>query len=148
MTRAKQHLTLLHARYRQIRGQLTRRVLSPFLVEIPSDTLTTVDETTGTRPEMFDRPLPGRRGPPPTRRTPSPTGGYSAPGPDRRTAAERDHTTGLAVSEMVRHPTYGLGRVTGFMTSGQSRFVRVRFNTVGEKMLDPTFAKLEKVSPA
>jgi hypothetical protein len=49
---------------------------------------------------------------------------------------------------MVRHPTYGLGRVTGFTTSGKSRFVRVRFNTVGEKTLDPALAKLEKVSSA
>ena len=33
------------------------------------------------------------------------------------------------------------------MTQGKRRMVRVRFNTVGEKLLDPKYAKLQKVSP-
>jgi len=148
MTRAKQHLVLTHARYRRIRGQLSRCVASPFLAEIPPDAIDLVDETTGTRPESFDPGGWGDRGTWPARRGPHGVPGYSAPGPDRRVEPERDAETGLAVSEMVRHPTYGLGRVTGFTTSGKSRFVRVRFNTVGEKTLDPALAKLEKVSSA
>lgn len=148
MTRAKEHLTLTHARFRRIRGQLNRCMMSPFLAEIPPETVQAVDETTGTRPEAFD---PERRSGwdgRPARRGPAAVRGYSTPGPGRRIQPERDAETGLAVSEMVRHPTYGLGRVTGFTMSGKSRFVRVRFNTVGEKTLDPALAKLQKVSSA
>ena len=61
MTRAKRRLTLLHARFRRIRGQLLRCVASPFLGEMPSDTIECLDETTGTRPTMFDRNVDGER---------------------------------------------------------------------------------------
>jgi len=134
MTRAKRHLTLTYARYRRLRGRLGRSPASPFLREIPAETIQPVDETTGTAPA----PLGGRRG----------GKGYRQPGPDRVVRPERDPETGLAVGQVVRHPTYGLGRVARFATSGGRRMVRVRFNTVGEKLMDPALARLEAVADA
>jgi len=133
MTRAKQHLTLSCARYRRIRGGLQRFPASPFLGEIAPETLQPIDETTGTAPTAFGR---GRRQ------------GYRQPGADRVVRPERDEATGLAVGQVVRHPTYGLGRVARFATSGGRRMVRVRFNTVGEKLMDPALARLEAVADA
>ena len=129
MTRAKKHLTLTHARFRRIRGRPTRCVASPFLAELPPETVRRADETTGTQPA----PLDGGRG-------------YTGPGPDRLTPDETDPETGLAVGELVRHPTYGLGRVRHFTVGGGRRLVRIHFNTVGEKLLDPRLARLERVA--
>jgi len=129
MTRAKKHLTLTHARFRTIRGRPTRCVRSPFLAELPPDTVRRADETTGTQPAPLGE---GR--------------GYTGPGPDRFAADETDPETGLAVGELVRHPTYGLGRVRHFTIGGGHRLVRIHFNTVGEKLLDPLLARLERVA--
>ncbi|HUS45972.1 MAG TPA: 3'-5' exonuclease, partial [Phycisphaerae bacterium] len=131
MTRAKRHLTLTHARFRRIHGRTTRCVKSPFLMEIPPETVRAEDETSGTSPAPLDS-----------------GSGYTGPGPERTTRTEIDSETGLAVGELVRHPTYGLGRVARFKTSGGRRFVRIHFNTVGEKLLDPKFVRLERVAPA
>ncbi|HUU11071.1 MAG TPA: UvrD-helicase domain-containing protein [Phycisphaerae bacterium] len=131
MTRAKQFLTLTHARFRRIRGRLERCIRSPFLSEIPQETAEQRDETTGTSPA----PLDGGSG-------------YTAPGADRVVRPERDAATGFAVGEVVRHPTYGIGRIARFATAAGQRMVRVRFNTVGEKLLDPRFARLVKVADA
>ena len=131
LTRAKQHVALVYARFRRIRGRLERCMASPFLREIPEEAIEAIDETTGTSPAPLDE---GR--------------GYVGPGPQRVIRPETDPVTGLAIGEVVRHPTYGLGRVAGFTTGGGRRLVRVRFNTVGEKLLDPQYAKLQKVAPA
>ena len=131
MTRAKRHLALTHARFRRTRGRLERRVASPFLMEIPPETTKADDERTGTRPtDLAVYP------------------GYSQPGPERPIRPERDEATGLAAGEVVRHPTYGIGHVAHFEMAGGRRMVRVRFNTAGEKLLDPRYAKLEKLASA
>jgi len=129
ITRAKKHLTLTHARFRTIRGRPTRCVRSPFLAELPPDTVRRADETTGTQPAPLGE---GR--------------GYTGPGADRTTPDETDPETGLAVGELVRHPTYGLGRVRHFTIGGGHRLVRIHFNTVGEKLLDPRLARLERIA--
>jgi len=129
MTRAKRFLALMHARFRRIRGRLERRMASPFLAEIPADTAEVLDETTGTAPAALDGGF-----------------GYTGPGEARPVRSERDARTGLAVGEQVRHPTYGIGRVALFKTGGGRRLVVVRFNTVGEKTLDPEYAKLVRIA--
>ena len=129
MTRAQRFLTLTCARYRRIRGRPERHIRSPFLSEIPAETVEPADETTGTSPA----PLGSGRG-------------YRAPGADRTIRPETDPETGFAVGEVVRHPTYGLGRISRFATAAGRRMVRVRFNTVGEKTFDPKLARLVKVA--
>jgi DNA helicase II / ATP-dependent DNA helicase PcrA len=132
MTRAKQFLTLTHARFRRIRGRLERCVMSPFLAEIPPETIRQFDEATGTRPTALDET----------------EFGYKAPGADRLIKKETDERSGFTVGEMVRHPTYGLGRVAQFTTMGGRRVMRIHFNTVGEKFLDPEYARLQRVARA
>jgi DNA helicase-2/ATP-dependent DNA helicase PcrA len=131
LTRAKQHLFLTHARFRRIRGRPERRMPSRFLEEIPRETAKIVDETTGTMPTPFER-----------------GSGYAMPGPDRVIKPEKDAATGYAAGEVVRHATYGTGHVMAFETQGGRRMVRVRFNTVGEKLLDPKYARLTRIAPA
>jgi DNA helicase II / ATP-dependent DNA helicase PcrA len=128
ITRAQKHLCLVHARFRHIRGRLERRMPSPFLREIPAETIERVDETTGTAPSSDSEV------------------GYRAPGAQRVIKPEVDQQTGMAPNEMVRHPTYGIGRVVGFKTGGGRRLIVIRFNTVGEKTLDPQYARLVRVA--
>ncbi|MCX5670774.1 MAG: ATP-binding domain-containing protein, partial [Planctomycetota bacterium] len=125
LTRAKQFLTLTYGRFRRVRGRPERHVPSPFLREIPRESVEPIDETTGTTPATLGEGY-----------------GYSGPGRDRVIKPETDKVTGLTLGEMVRHPTYGIGRVMAFTTGGGRRLVRIRFNTVGEKLLDPQYAKL------
>ena len=131
LTRAKQHVALTYARFRHVRGQSERHMASPFLREIPREVVQAIDETTGTSPAPLEE---GR--------------GYTGPGADRVIRPETDPVTGLSQGELVQHPTYGVGRVMAFTTVGGHRWVRVRFNTVGEKLLDAQYARLEKVAPA
>lgn len=131
MTRAQEVLTLAWARYRRIRGRLERCVPSRFLAELPAEPVRTEDERTGTFPER----AAGRPG-------------YRRPGAERPVRPKRDEATGLSTGELVRHKTYGLGRVRRFETQGGRRVVRVRFNTAGEKLLDPEYARLERVASA
>ena len=131
LTRAEQVLTLTHARFRRFRGALMRSMASPFLREIPSEIIEPADETTGTAPMPLGEGV-----------------GYRAPGPQRVIKPDVDGQTGFSVSEVVRHATYGQGRVTGFKTTGGRRMVVVRFNTVGEKVLDPQYARLTKIAQA
>ena len=52
---------------------------------------------------------------------------------------------GLSVGTMVRHPIFGIGRVTELLPRAGSSSVRVQFNTAGLKTLVLAYAKLEKL---
>jgi DNA helicase-2/ATP-dependent DNA helicase PcrA len=132
MTRAMQRLTVLFARYRKIRGRPEPRIPSRFLSELDPAAVRRESERTGTTPT---RDAQGR-----------PT--YAQPGDQAPVRAERDARTGLAAGQIVRHPTYGLGRVEGFETQGGRRMVRIQFYQVGPKLLDPKYARLEPVASA
>jgi hypothetical protein len=94
---------------------------------LPDSVIDVVDETTGTMPAESDS-------------------GYAGPGPQRVVKVEADRQTGFAPGERVRHATYGVGRVVSFQTQGGRRLVVVPFNTVGQKILDPKYAKLIRIS--
>jgi DNA helicase-2/ATP-dependent DNA helicase PcrA len=103
---------------------------SPFLEELPPETTEVLDETTGTMPTGMDTPF-----------------GYTGPGPQRTVDTEVDRETGLAVGEMVRHATFGVGRVVSFHTTGGRRVVVIQFKTVGEKKIVAQYARLVRVAP-
>jgi DNA helicase-2/ATP-dependent DNA helicase PcrA len=48
---------------------------------------------------------------------------------------------------MVRHPSFGLGRVIAVNNVGSQTRARVEFNTAGVKTLVLQYARLERVSP-
>jgi len=52
---------------------------------------------------------------------------------------------GLSVGSMVRHPIFGIGRVTELLPRAGSSSVRVNFNTAGPKTLVLAYAKLERL---
>ena len=119
ITRAQERLILTNARNRMIRGLTERTVSSPFLTEMPADRLEITDRTKLAGPgggSPYDLP-PARV--------------------DPRFAA-------FTKGQLVRHPTFGLGRVAELIDGSQPK-VNVDFNAAGRKTLVLEYAKLVAV---
>ena len=119
VTRAKTNLYVSYARYRTVRGQFLRTVASPFLFEMGPGFMT--DETP---PDDDHAAFPGF--------------GRSQP---ISAHAEPEFTPG----QLVRHKTFGLGRVTKYADMGANSVVTVCFNTGQTKSLLLQYAHLSTV---
>jgi DNA helicase-2/ATP-dependent DNA helicase PcrA len=133
MTRAKEELYLCHARLREFRGSTLYAVPSMFLDELPQEGVAQVDlsASAGGTPSALDEWRGGgeaaRSGwtDAGVRRLPQPVA------PKRREGSEE--TGGFAEGMLVKHATYGTGRVTELSGYGAMRRIKVRFNTAGER---------------
>jgi DNA helicase-2/ATP-dependent DNA helicase PcrA len=119
MTRAKRHLMLTRAKMRTHRGLRERTIPSMFLGELPDDVTVTSDRSDEVLElEPFDDDAV--------------YGGGSA-------------ASAFPVGSIVRHPTFGLGRVETVISRPVGASARVSFETVGVKTLILDYAKLERV---
>jgi DNA helicase-2/ATP-dependent DNA helicase PcrA len=142
MTRAKEELYLCHARTREFRGQTLSAIPSNFLNELPRDAVEQVDASPGAAGGgAADR---WRGGGPAAAEgwadagvTPRAWGGAPKP--------RDDDGPGYAEGMLVRHETYGMGRVTDVSGYGALRKVKVRFATQGERTFIAAKVKLEIV---
>jgi DNA helicase-2/ATP-dependent DNA helicase PcrA len=124
ITRAQERLILAKAAYRTIRGIRERTIPSPFLNEIPQEAVEVIDHT------GIDFGTPADRA------------------AQRRLVeleAER-RIAGFHKGQLVRHPTFGLGRIAELGQMGQNTRVVINFNTVGKKTLYLEYARLEPVT--
>jgi DNA helicase-2/ATP-dependent DNA helicase PcrA len=98
-----------------------RTVTSPFLSEMPEDALRITDRTT--LDTLGDR--------------------------DEEREFVREESDDLAVQfrrgQMVRHPTFGIGRIADVSNLGQHTRAVIEFNSAGRKTLILQYAKLEPV---
>jgi DNA helicase-2/ATP-dependent DNA helicase PcrA len=117
ITRAQKRLILSKAAYRSMRGIRERTITSPFLTEIPAEAVEVIDRT---GIEGIDS-----------------AGGESG---------YPDMTAGqFRRGQMVRHPTFGLGRIEQIGEGGQHTRAIVEFKRVGRKTLILEYANLEMV---
>ncbi|MFA6134330.1 MAG: UvrD-helicase domain-containing protein [Phycisphaerae bacterium] len=137
MTRAQDELTLTAVRRRMLRGQSTSQTPSPFLEEIGTEMVTVEDATT-----------------PPVERPARPRGRFSAGGfyadAEDRAAIEAmeeapvppefEH---LREGCMVRHPTFGGGKVVRLTNRWPETRVVIDFQQFGRKTLVLRLARLE-----
>jgi DNA helicase-2/ATP-dependent DNA helicase PcrA len=121
ITRAQERLLLSRAAYRTIRGLRERTVPSPFLNEIPQDALDITDRT------GLDYPGQGAR-----------RDRMDQIDPDDRAAQFRK-------GQLVRHPTFGIGRIAEVTDMGQHTRAVVEFNAAGRKTLILQYVRLEVV---
>ena len=125
VTRAEQQLILTKAAHRTVRGLRERTITSPFLNEMPAEYLRVVDRT---GVESLDDEDDGR---------------------SAARAAAGQQAKGLAAQfrkgQLVRHPTFGLGRIADVTDMGQHTRAVVEFNTAGRKTLILQYARLEPV---
>ena len=124
ITRARQRLILAKAQYRTVRGLRERTITSPFLNEMPPEMLRLEDRTgVGSFDEGGDTDDDfgdsGRRG--------------------------KGGGTGFRKGQIVRHPTFGVGRIAEVSGAGQHTRAVVEFNTAGRKNLILEYARLEPV---
>ncbi len=122
MTRAKTNLYVSYARYRTIRGQFLRTIPSQFLFELGSQFIHQVPEP--------DEEAQQCRLPPAPRPEPTPAAA-SRPAP-------------FAPGELVRHKTFGLGRVKKFVDMGANSVILISFNSGQTKSLLLQYAELTK----
>jgi DNA helicase-2/ATP-dependent DNA helicase PcrA len=126
MTRAKRHLLLTRAAQRTHRGLRERTIPSPFLAELPGELIIESDQADDLaafapyEDELDLQPTAGR-----------------GRGAVLRAAFPRGC--------LVRHPTFGLGRVESVTPRPAGSSARVRFQSVGMKTLILEYAKLERV---
>ncbi len=124
MTRAERELTLSHVRYRMQRGITQRQTRSPFLAELPSRDIEWLDADDE----------------------------YAAPHDDhdsqRRPEATRTQRPPRWCEGMlVRHPTFGLGRLVWVQPAGKHTRAGVHFTSGQHKTLILEFANLEPIDP-
>jgi DNA helicase-2/ATP-dependent DNA helicase PcrA len=124
ITRAKTNLNISYSQYRTFRGQTLRTVPSQFLYEMGAGLIHEGSEPAGDSGEF-----PSPRGE--SRRAPRP----------RETAP----TAAFNPGELVRHKTFGLGRVKKFVDMGASSVIVVSFNSGQTKSLLLQYADLAKV---
>ncbi len=123
MTRAKEELYLSHVRTREFRGQVLPAIPSPFLMELPRRS----------PPAADNRPLPKRS----LIMTASELAG------DENATLPRP--TEFRLGMLVRHPTYGLGRIATLTGFGEQRKATIKFTTGGNRTFILTQAKLRPV---
>ncbi|MFW6336545.1 MAG: 3'-5' exonuclease, partial [Phycisphaeraceae bacterium] len=122
VTRAMKRLLLTHARYRTIFGQTMPVIPSRFLEEIPREHQR--------RNDVSDDALDAEER------------GHAAW--RQKTAAGRA-ANAMPPGTLVRHPQFGLGRITDVSPIGSHTRARVDFNTAGVKTLILQYARLEVV---
>jgi DNA helicase-2/ATP-dependent DNA helicase PcrA len=142
MTRAKEELYLTHARVREFRGQAGYSVPSMFLEELPKDGVEAVDlsASAGGSLRAMDEWRSGSS---------AADEFWEAAGvrPKRRgEMAPAEPVAGYAEGMLVRHETYGHGRVTEVSGYGAMRKIKVRFSGAGERTFLVQKAKLAIVS--
>ncbi|HSV26553.1 MAG TPA: 3'-5' exonuclease, partial [Sedimentisphaerales bacterium] len=124
MTRARKTLDISFAKHRIIRGMYERTVPSQFLYEMGADINEPLD----------DHAMAGGSG--------GRTDG--AAGELRYEALDENVGLGFQKGQLVRHPKFGLGRVTGFVPMGEASTVSVSFNAAGTKTLMLKYAHLTR----
>ncbi len=131
ITRAKQTLTICHARQRMLYGRTSAALASRFLKEIPEDYLV---RKGGVRRVSEERYGYGSYG-----------GGYSQyvshPSPVRKTQVKRptvsEPTAYLELNkgDMVLHAAFGKGMVLSVMKMGGDALLEIAFDDIGTKKL-------------
>ena len=156
MTRAQQQLTLSYARYRQLRGTTNRTVPSPFLAELPGESLRLIsleEEMKPHRPTNW--PGPGQaktqnRSPArPAKKLLGKAGSRSsmnqsvAQGAQRR-AGRAQFIGELVEGSMVYHPRLGLGKIEDISREGKFTRAVINFEGGGSKTMMLEYADLRE----
>jgi DNA helicase II / ATP-dependent DNA helicase PcrA len=151
ITRAKEELYLCNARIREFRGQALYAVPSMFLDELPEQSVETIDlsasRTAGMR--AFDDWRSGSKaaaqgwtdaGITPRRLPEAP----QPVAPLEKNSAGRPGS--FSEGMLVRHDSYGTGKVTAVTGNGATRKIKVRFAKAGERTFLADKARLAIVS--
>jgi DNA helicase-2/ATP-dependent DNA helicase PcrA len=126
ITRAQELLHLSHARERRLYGSREPAIRSQFLTELPEELL--ADQQPASRSYTKPPSIASRR--------------------SREVAATPVNTSlqNWQVGDRVTHKTFGVGEITHVFGSGNKVSVAVKFPTLGQKIIDPRIAQLQKLN--
>jgi DNA helicase-2/ATP-dependent DNA helicase PcrA len=131
MTRAKEELYLCHSRSRDFRGQTVYPVESMFFRELPAEAIEHIDSAGGSSaPAAFEQ---WRGGGAAAEQGWHDAGVRSKPAPLPPRAPANGEGKGFVQGMLVRHATYGMGRIVEVSGHGAHRRVKIRFHTAGER---------------
>ncbi|MEH2259453.1 DNA helicase PcrA [Nostoc sp.] len=116
ITRAQERLYLSHARERRLYGSREPAVRSQFLDELPEELLTT---------QRLSRQSYIKSA-------------YTPNG-------KQDTKQNWQVGDRVLHKTFGLGEITHVFGTGSKMSVAIKFSSLGQKIVDPRVAQLQRV---
>jgi DNA helicase-2/ATP-dependent DNA helicase PcrA len=143
MTRAKEELYLCHARSREFRGQTVYPVESMFFRELPAEALEQIDCAGGRSASAFEEWRNG--GAAAAEQGWHDAGVRSKPAPLPQRMSENHEGKKFVAGMMVRHGTYGMGRIVEVSQQGGHLRVKIRFSTAGERTFIADKVNLEIV---
>jgi DNA helicase II / ATP-dependent DNA helicase PcrA len=120
ITRAQERLYLSHARERRLYGSREPAMRSQFLDELPEELLTSdyhMKQTFTKRPSGNASVSPGKQ----------------------------QNIQNWQVGDRVLHKSFGIGEITHVFGSGNKVSVAIKFTTLGQKIIDPRVAQLQRV---
>jgi DNA helicase-2/ATP-dependent DNA helicase PcrA len=120
ITRAQERLYISHARERRLYGSREPAMRSQFLDELPEELLMT-----------RHRSVAYTKG----------AGGSSS----QRVAQGKQGTGHWQVGEKVLHKIFGVGEITHIFGSGSKISLAIKFDSMGQKIIDPRVAQLQRV---
>jgi DNA helicase II / ATP-dependent DNA helicase PcrA len=130
ITRAQEQLFLSHARERRLYGNREPAVRSQFLEELPEDLVSSTHKSKvkKVKVEYSENNL------------------QSSTQTNRQTSKRSiKQSQEWMVGELLIHDTFGTGEVTHVFGSGNKISIAVKFPGIGQKILDPTRATLQRV---
>ncbi len=116
ITRARERLFLSHARERRLYGSREPAMRSQFLDELPAELLTTKQKVA----RSFTK-------------TPS------------ANSSKKSSSESWRVGDRVLHSSFGIGEITHVFGEGNKVSVAIKFVSLGQKIVDPRVAQLQKV---
>lgn len=125
ITRAQEQLFLSHARERRLYGNREPAVASQFLGEMPKELISNTNKLKVKKSKVDDS-------------------GDSLQ-PSTQTKRKKTQSQDWKVGELLIHDTFGTGEVTHIFGSGNKISLAVKFPGLGQKILDPTRASLQRV---
>ena len=135
ITRAQEQLFISHARERRLYGNREPAVRSQFLEELPKEL---VSSTNQLKVKKFKVEDSGDNLQPANLQPLTQTKRQTS---KRSTKQSQDWKVG----DLLIHDTFGTGEVTHVFGSGNKITIAVKFPSLGQKILDPTRATLQRV---
>ncbi|MBO3462472.1 DNA helicase PcrA [Aetokthonos hydrillicola Thurmond2011] len=116
ITRAQERLYLTHARERRLYGSREPAMRSQFLDELPEELLATPRKSI---------------------RTASKNASVNS--------GKQVNTNNWQVGDQVLHKTFGVGEITHIFGNGSKISLAIKFDSLGQKIIDPRVANLQKI---
>jgi len=138
ITRAKERLFMSHTKSRSLFGSTKFNMISRFIKEIPEKLIDNIEEE---KKKNFDFEAHKAKRPVMDQSSFSFDSSFSEPSPAKSSGGGESFNEG----DRIRHRKFGDGTVLEAKPVGADTFLKVMFDTVGEKKLMAAYVKLERI---